>query len=97
MEEDPYHPLFGHPARIAWIPEGENATAPDFYEQTKTSSDRLIEIWYSARDAVKYAMDNPKSGLKPWIMTNGQVFPPDQVRAARVKILQQDHLDAHRT
>lgn len=93
MQEDPYHPLFGHPARIAWLSEGTNGTAPDFYEETKASPDRLIEMWYSVRDAVKYAMDNPKPGLKPWIMTNGQVFHPDQVSAMRIEILRQDRED----
>ena len=95
-EEDPYHPLFGHPARIAWLPEGMTATAADFYEPTKASPDRLIELWHSVRDAIKYAMDNPKPGLKPSIMTSGHVFHYAQVKAARVKILEQDHKDGAR-
>jgi hypothetical protein len=94
---DPYHPLWGFPARIAWLPDGVTATPPDFYEQTKVSAHRIIEICYSVRDAVKYALDKPKPGLKPWIMTNAQVFSPDQVKAARVDILRQDREDASRS
>ncbi len=97
MEEDPYHPLWGFPARIAWLPDGVTATAPDFYEQTKESPDRTIEKWYSVRDAVKYAMDNPKPNLRPWIMTNGQIFHPDQVKAQRIEILRQDRENAARS
>ena len=97
MEEEPtYHPLWGVPAIIAWLPEGVTATGPDFYERTKQSPDRVIEIWHSVRDAVKYAMANPKPDLHPSIMTNGQIFHPDQVKAACAGILRQDREDASR-
>jgi len=91
------HPLFGPSATLAWMPAGETASIFDFDEKTQHRTPRRIEKWWSIRDCVKYAIDNPVLGHEPWILIkDAQIFAPGQIRMARIEILEQDRQDAQR-
>ena len=95
MDSD--HPLFGPSAILLWFPTGETPSIFNFEGTQDQLTERTVEKWWSVRDAVKYAIDNSKVGLSPWMLVKTQQFAPAQLLEARSRILQQDREDASRS
>jgi hypothetical protein len=84
-------------AILLWFPTGEIPSIFNFEATHDQLTERTVEKWWSVRDAVKYAIDNPKVGLSPWMLVKTQQFAPTQLLEARSRILQQDREDALRS
>ena len=70
------------PSILIWAPAGETPTAPAFEASSAVT-------FGSLSDAIIHAEGSaPSRSEKPWILTSGALFGPDQIRALHATIVE---------
>jgi hypothetical protein len=74
----------GRSGVVVWLPEPEQATKAHFEKKVREVT---VERWPFFKDAVRKSVDNPKPGLKPWLMVRNRIFSPNELASARASFI----------